>query len=761
MNTPEENVTFASLGLDPNIERAVSELGYEAPSQIQAGSIPVLLSGRDLLGQAQTGTGKTAAFALPLLSRLDLKQQSPQVLVLTPTRELALQVAEAFSAYGRHLRGFHILPVYGGQGMSQQLRALSRGVHVVVGTPGRVLDHLRRRTFKTEHIRTLVLDEADEMLRMGFAEDLSEILKSLPAERQTALFSATMETGVRKIAEKHLKDPVSVQIKAGTATVATVEQSYWITTGAHKLDALTRILEAEEFDAVLVFVRTKNASVDLAEKLEARGFASDALNGDMTQAAREKTVSRLKSGSLDVVVATDVAARGLDVKRISHVINYDMPYDTESYVHRIGRTARAGRDGRAILFVAPRERRMLATIERATRQTIAEFRLPSRADIAERQLQRFKERITTAIGQTNELADLRPILSEYQTQQGVEWPDLAAALAILAMENQPTAGTKSTGRFAESAPESKFARERPGRENEGRKSSYGRDRERPPRERPSRDRQDRDRGDRDRQDRGGRERSERSHTGSDDREYKRPERFEKERPARSPRSEQDERPKPPRISTPKDEAPTAGRPHSTDHEVLMVRYRIEVGQEDGVEARNIVGAIANEAGLDARYIENVRVDQTFSTLDLPEGMPREIMQHLKKVRVGQKPLRLQIADPSARVRSAKPGTDPAKKRPIRILGKDTRPPGKRPGKPDARGAAGKGAFGKKPGARPGPAGGRSASGKPGFGKPGFGKRASGAPPGKRPPGRPPGKAPFGKRPPGGPGKKPPGRKPPG
>ncbi|MGD9255186.1 MAG: DEAD/DEAH box helicase, partial [Chromatiales bacterium] len=363
-------MAFDQLGLSAPLLAALQEVGYETPSPIQAETIPVLLSGRDLVGQAQTGTGKTAAFALPLLSRIDLSLQQPQLLVLAPTRELALQVAEAFQRYASKLKGFHVLPIYGGQDFKPQLQRLRRGAHVVVGTPGRVMDHMRRGTLVLDSLSALVLDEADEMLRMGFIDDVEWILEQTPPKRQVALFSATMPKEIRRIASAYLKDPQEVRIKVKTTTAETINQRYWTVSGFHKLDALTRILEAEEFDAVLVFVRTRIATVELAEKLAARGHNTAALNGDIVQKQREKTVSDLKAGKLDIIVATDVAARGLDVQRISHVINYDIPYDTEAYVHRIGRTGRAGRKGEAILFVAPRERRMLAAIERATRQKI-------------------------------------------------------------------------------------------------------------------------------------------------------------------------------------------------------------------------------------------------------------------------------------------------------------------------------------------------------------------------------------------------------
>ena len=382
---------FSQLAIAPQILQAIEEIGYESPSPIQAESIPPLLEGRDLLGQAQTGTGKTAAFALPDLSRLNLDLNMPQVLVLTPTRELALQVAEAMQTYARHLKGFHIVPIYGGQSMDTQLRQLRRGVHVVVGTPGRILDHLRRKTLKLSALSTVVLDEADEMLRMGFIDDVDEILQHTPVEKQVALFSATMPEAIKRIAQRHLRQPVEIKIQSKTATVSTISQRYWQVTDVNKLDALTRMLEIEDFDAMLVFVRTKIATDELSEKLEARGYSCAALSGDVKQSVREKIVERLKSGSLDIVVATDVAARGLDVERISHVVNYDIPYDTETYIHRIGRTGRAGRKGNAILFISPRERRMLRTIERATRQSIEPMQLPSSEDISDRRITQFKK----------------------------------------------------------------------------------------------------------------------------------------------------------------------------------------------------------------------------------------------------------------------------------------------------------------------------------------------------------------------------------
>ncbi|HEY9050292.1 MAG TPA: DEAD/DEAH box helicase, partial [Gammaproteobacteria bacterium] len=381
MTSSTTPVTFDQLGLSDSILQSLNNIGYENPSAIQAQTIPLLLAGRDVLGQAQTGTGKTAAFALPLLSNIDITQKDPQILVLAPTRELAIQVAEAFQKYAAHIKGFHVLPIYGGQEYRGQIRSLERGVHVVVGTPGRVMDHMRRGTLKLKSLTCLVLDEADEMLRMGFIDDVEWILEQTPPKRQIALFSATMPDAVRRIANQHLNEPEHVTIKLKTTTADTIRQRYWPVSGLHKLDALTRILEAEEFDAMIIFVRTKIATTELAEKLEARGYAAAALNGDIQQNQRERTIEHLKNGKLDILIATDVAARGLDVERISHVVNYDIPNDTESYVHRIGRTGRAGRKGDAILFVAPREKRLLHAIEKATRQKIEMMELPSTEDI--------------------------------------------------------------------------------------------------------------------------------------------------------------------------------------------------------------------------------------------------------------------------------------------------------------------------------------------------------------------------------------------
>ena len=403
--------SFSDLELAAPLLTALEGVGYEKPSPIQAQAIPHLLQGLDLLGHAPTGTGKTAAFALPLLSRLDLDDKQVQVMVLTPTRELAIQVAEAFQRYATHLRGFHVLPIYGGQDYSGQLRQLKRGVHVVVGTPGRIMDHMRRGTLRLGGLKALVLDEADEMLRMGFIEEVEWILEQIPETRQMALFSATMPREIERIARRHLDDPKEISIKAKTATAETIRQRYWVVSGLHKLDALTRILEVEPFDAVLIFVRTKTATSELADRLEARGYSAAAMNGDMVQKQREQMVERLKKGSLDILVATDVAARGLDVDRISHVVNYDVPHDTESYIHRIGRTGRAGRHGEAILFVAPRERRMFLAIERASRQRIEPLELPSTVRVNIKRIADFKQKITDVLA-AGELAFMQGLVEQ-------------------------------------------------------------------------------------------------------------------------------------------------------------------------------------------------------------------------------------------------------------------------------------------------------------------------------------------------------------
>ncbi len=435
--TVEETPTFAELGLEDAVLKALRDVGYETPSAIQAATIPPLLEGRDVVGLAQTGTGKTAAFALPILSRLDLRQKTPQALVLAPTRELALQVCEAFEKYAAHLKGVHVLPVYGGQGYGVQLSALRRGVHIVVGTPGRIMDHLEKGTLDLSELRFLVLDEADEMLNMGFAEDVETILADTPEEKNVALFSATMPSQIRRISKKYLHDPVEITVKNKTATAANITQRYLTVSYPQKVDALTRILEVENFEGMIVFVRTKNETETLAEKLRARGLSAAAINGDVVQAQRERTVNQLKSGKLDILVATDVAARGLDVERISHVVNYDIPTDTESYVHRIGRTGRAGRKGDAISFVTPRERYLLKAIEKATRQPLTQMQLPSVEDVNVTRLARFDDQITEALGNTDRIEKFRDIVAHYVREHDVPEVDVAAALAVVAQGETP------------------------------------------------------------------------------------------------------------------------------------------------------------------------------------------------------------------------------------------------------------------------------------------------------------------------------------
>ncbi|MEP7009249.1 MAG: DEAD/DEAH box helicase [Acidobacteriota bacterium] len=458
LSPSEATVTFRDLNLSPQVLRVLDDVGYESPTPIQAATIPRMLAGDDVVGQAQTGTGKTAAFALPILTRLHPKASKPQALVLTPTRELAIQVAEAFQRYASHVTGFHVLPIYGGQSYVPQLSALRRGVHVVVGTPGRILDHLERGSLDLSGITTLVLDEADEMLRMGFIDDVETILKKTPPERQVALFSATMPAPIRRIAKEHLKNPVEVTIRGTTTNAPKIRQRYWLVSGLHKLDALTRILEVEPFEAMIVFARTKLSCAELAERLEARGFAAAPIHGDMQQAAREKTIARLRDGQLDILVATDVAARGLDVDRVSHVLNYDIPHDTEAYIHRIGRTGRAGRSGDAILFLTPRERHMLAAIERATKQTIQPMELPSVDAVNDQRIEKFKRQITETL-ENDGLELFQKLVEQYEQEHNVPAVEIAAALARMAHGDTPLLLEKPAHRprvapRVESAPQS-------------------------------------------------------------------------------------------------------------------------------------------------------------------------------------------------------------------------------------------------------------------------------------------------------------------
>ena len=438
--------TFADLGLQPDVLRAITDVGYENPSAIQAATIPVLLSGRDVVGLAQTGTGKTAAFALPILSRIQPGLGVPQAIVLAPTRELALQVCEAFESYASHLPEVRLLPVYGGQAYGQQLSALRRGVDIVVGTPGRVMDHLNRGSLDLSQIKYLVLDEADEMLKMGFAEDVETILADTPAEKQVALFSATMPAQIRRISQQHLNDPQEIKIAGKTQTSSNITQRYTVVSYTQKLDALTRILEVEEFDGLIVFTRTRGDSEQVAEKLRARGYSAAAINGDIQQAQRERTVQALKDGKLDILVATDVAARGLDVERISHVINYDLPIDTESYVHRIGRTGRAGRSGDAISFVTPREQRLLKAIEKATKQPLTQMPLPRVEEVNATRLSRFDDAITAALDETKRIEAFRDIIDHYVRHHDVPEADVAAALAVVAQGDTPLLLTEADDR---------------------------------------------------------------------------------------------------------------------------------------------------------------------------------------------------------------------------------------------------------------------------------------------------------------------------
>ena len=553
--------SFRDLKLSDPLIRVLDEIGYETPTPIQNQAIPLLMNGRDILGHAPTGTGKTAAFALPLLSGINVQNKSIQVLTLTPTRELAIQVAEAFQHYASHIKGFHVLPIYGGQEYGGQIRQLKRGVQVVVGTPGRLMDHMRKGTLKLGGLKAVVLDEADEMLRMGFIDEVEWILEQTPDKRQMALFSATMPRQVERIARRYLHDPAEISIKARTATAETIRQRYWQVSGLHKLDALTRILEVEPFDAILMFVRTKTATTELAEKLEARGYAAAAMNGDMAQKHREQTVERLKKGSLDILVATDVAARGLDVDRISHVINYDVPYDTEAYIHRIGRTGRAGRRGDAILFVAPRERRMLSAIEKATRQKIEQMVLPSTEAVNNKRIADFKQAITDTLS-LGELGFMQGLVEQYRQEHDVPAVEIAAALAKMTIGDKPMllSPDKNTGK----------GRMKPVRDADG---------------------------------------------GAE-------------------------------------------------------RYRIEVGHVHGVKPGNIVGAIANESGLDGEHIGSIEIEAEYSLVDLPAGMPKDIFMDLKKVRICGQAMNISLHGEA--------------KAPRKRKGKQS-PKGKRKGNPRARG----------------------------------------------------------------------------
>ena len=601
----QESITsFDQFDLKKALLTVLDTVGYETPSPIQARTIPLLLEGKDVLGQAQTGTGKTAAFALPILSNLDLKQKDPQVLVLAPTRELAIQVAEAFQKYASKLDGFHVLPVYGGQDYRGQIRALQRGVHVVVGTPGRVMDHMRRGTLDLNSLTALVLDEADEMLRMGFIDDVEWILDQTPSDRQIALFSATMPNQILRIATKYLNDPHQITIELKTTTAETIRQRYWPVSGVHKLDALTRILEAETFDGIVLFVRTKTATTELAEKLQARGYAATPINGDIQQNQRERTIQQFKSGKIDILVATDVAARGLDVERVSHVINYDIPYDTEAYVHRIGRTGRAGRSGEAILFVAPREKRLLGAIERATKNKIEMMELPSANLINDKRIEKFNQRISDTLA-NEDLTFFTGLIEKFEQEHNIPAVEIGAALARMVQGDTPlllsNKPIKSKPFSADSG------------EGRGRKE-------------------------------------------------------------RKPRSNRDE--------GRRDD--NKRRVFDRELEAGMQRFRIEVGHDHDVKPGNIVGAIANEAGLDSKYIGHIKIYDDHSLVDLPEGMPDEVFKQLKGVWVAGQQLNIGIpGDTSgesesngAYDRSAAPRKPRGDKKPRSVLRK---PSGKKPG----------------------------------------------------------------------------------
>jgi ATP-dependent RNA helicase DeaD len=558
-------ISFDDMTLSAPLIKALKDVGYETPSPIQAETIPLIMAGKDLVGQAQTGTGKTAAFALPLLNRINLKKKLPQVLVLAPTRELAIQVAEAFQTYAKHINGFHVLPIYGGQDYNIQLKPLKRGVHVVVGTPGRVMDHMRRGTLKLDELDCLVLDEADEMLRMGFIDDVEWVLEQSPNDRQIVLFSATMPNEIRKIAKKHLKNPEQVSIKNRTSTVEATNQRYWLVSGAHKLDALTRILEAEITDGVIIFVRTRIATVELAEKLQARGYAALALSGDIQQKQRERIIAQLKSGKLDIVIATDVAARGLDVDRISHVINYDIPNETDAYVHRIGRTGRAGRTGEAISFVTPREQHWLRRIEQATKQKIKMMELPSTDMINDKRVARFKQNITDALAREG-LELYQKLIEDYQLEHNIPATEIAAALAKLVQGKEPL--------LLREIP--------PGKREDKRHIEKGRNNTR----------------------------------GRND-----------------PRRRED---------VTENRRSQHNKGHERKREEGMQTYRIEVGSEHEVLPGNIVGAIANEAGLDSKNIGRIEIRENYSLVDLPEGMPKEVFNDLKKAWIAGQRLNISL-----------------------------------------------------------------------------------------------------------------------
>ena len=565
---------FEALGLPIFLLESLNRRGYDTATPIQAATIPQLLEGHDIVGLAQTGTGKTAAFALPALTRIELAERKPQVLVLCPTRELALQVGDAFRQYGSSMKGLKVAALCGGADMRQQLRALKEGVHIVVATPGRMLDHLERGSADFSTIKTVVLDEADEMLRMGFIDDVDTILAKTPSQRQVALFSATMPPKVRAIANKHLQDAQEISVAAAATTNENIEQCYWLAKGASKVEALTRLLAFEDTDGVIVFTRTRESTAAVAELLRQRGFQAAPLNGDMDQKARVRTIDQLKSGAINIVVATDVAARGLDVDRISHVINFDVPFDEEAYVHRIGRTGRAGRKGKAILFVVPRERRMLRNIERLTRQEIPEIRLPSPLAIDEKRRKEFANKVREAMAGETDKA-IAAVVDTLCTEAGGDARAVAIALAGLLQPASP--GHAKSARTKES-PDKKNRKVTPLFADQDSAKTSSED-SRPPNRR-------------------------------------------ERRKALQPTSSQQQ------------EADLGqARPLKNHPDVPMERFRVAVGRKHGVKPGELVGAIANEAGIEGDYIGTINILDECSTIDLPEGMPKQILRHLKKTRV--------------------------------------------------------------------------------------------------------------------------------
>ncbi len=546
----ETNVTFGELGLPEFILSAVTEMGFTQPSPIQKACIPHLLNGRDVLGMAQTGSGKTAAFSLPLIAQIDASQRYPQMLVMAPTRELAIQVADACEQFSKNAKGLNIVTLYGGQRYDIQLRVLRQGAQIVVGTPGRILDHIRRGTLDLSALKFIVLDEADEMLRMGFIDDVETVMAELPEEHQTALFSATMPEPIRRITKRFMNNPQEVKIQSTQRTNPDIDQRCWYVRGFRKNDALLRFLEVEDFDAAIIFTRTKTGTLDVTELLEKHGFRAAALNGDMTQQLREQTLDRLRNGSLDILVATDVAARGLDVERISLVVNYDIPLDAESYVHRIGRTGRAGRSGSAILFVEPKERRLLGNIERLMKKAIQEVGVPNHEVLQARRREKFVAKITNQL-EHHDLEQYRSLLEDmFTADQSQE--DIAAAMLMLLQGKQKLILPPD-----------------------------------PPMEKRSR---------REREDRGNN---------------------------RDRRSEREDR-------------------RGVRNAQPMDLYRIEIGRADGVEVRHIVGAIANEGDINSRYIGHIKLYDDYATVELPEGMPKEMLQHFGKARVLNKQMRMSL-----------------------------------------------------------------------------------------------------------------------